>query len=118
MTILGVRGHYLKMQTYSLHGNYFCISCTPFLSLELETGRNYHFLPSKGTCARSAEVVTYRLDVVLGFELYSVFFIKTGNGVEIIILPSSGPSAERGDSHLPLRCCFWVPAHVTAPWFR
>jgi hypothetical protein len=24
----------------------------------------------------------------------------------------------RGGSHLPLRCCFWVPAHATTPWFR
>jgi hypothetical protein len=24
----------------------------------------------------------------------------------------------RGGSHLPLRCCFWVPARATAPWFR
>jgi hypothetical protein len=24
----------------------------------------------------------------------------------------------RWGSHLSLWCCFWVPAHAAAPWFR
>jgi hypothetical protein len=34
----GVRGRYLELQTYSSHEFFSMFSCTPYLSLELETG--------------------------------------------------------------------------------